>query len=378
LKIALIICTYMRPEPLSRLLESVSLQTKIPDEILIIDGSTDDATQLLFDSSSSSSSSSKETYPLGSGKGFEVSSKDESSYSYSTSTSSSSDSRERFKNSKVFSELKYFKVPPQHRGLTKQRNYGIQRVCDHIDVVAFLDDDTVLAKDYFENLDRAFYDLPDAAGIGGVAINENRWIPKTRGEIDKNQYFEFEGYIVKESTRNVLRNKLKLASNELPGVMPAFSHGRTFSYPLTGENYPVDLIVGMSMAFRKKVTDQIKFSSYFEGYGLYEDADYSLRALDYGQNYLATSTQLEHHHDAAGRPNKYKYGKMVVRNGWYVWRVKHPQPSFKNKLKWYQITILLTAIRFLNTFTTSERKEAFTEAMGRTIGLISLLFNTPK
>ena len=69
---------------------------------------------------------------------------------------------------------------------------------------------------------------------------------------------------------------------------------------------------------------------------------------------------------------------LVVRNGWYVWRVKHPQPSFKNKLKWYQITVLLTGIRFLNIFTTSERKEAFTEAIGRTVGILSLPFNKPK
>ncbi|WP_438963033.1 glycosyltransferase family 2 protein, partial [Nonlabens sp.] len=193
MKIALIICTYMRPEPLSRLLESVSLQTKIPDEILIIDGSTDDATQLLFDSSSSSSSSSKETYPLGSGKGFEVSSKDESSYSYSysTSTSSSSDSRERFKNSKVFSELKYFKVPPQHRGLTKQRNYGIQRVCDDIDVVAFLDDDTILNKDYFEKLVATYEQFPNAVGVGGYITNEVSWEKSTQEHPADLNYFYY-------------------------------------------------------------------------------------------------------------------------------------------------------------------------------------------
>ncbi|WP_397303677.1 glycosyltransferase family 2 protein [Nonlabens ulvanivorans] len=328
MKISLIICTYMRPEPLSRLLDSVMLQTRLPEEILIIDGSTNDETETRFSESGNNI-------------------------------------------------IRYYKVPPEHRGLTKQRNYGIERVSESIDIVAFLDDDTILSQEYFENLNRAFLDLPDAAGIGGVATNENRWVVKKKDVYDKNSFYEFEGYVVKESSRNVLRNKLNLASNELPSIMPAFSHGRTFSYPITGKNYPIDLIVGMSMSFRKKVVDQIKFSKYFEGYGLYEDADFSLRALSFGQNYLATSVQLEHHHDAAGRPNKYRYGKMVVRNGWYVWRVKHPNPSFKNKVKWYQITILLTAIRFLNTFTTSERKEAFTEAMGRTVGILSLIFNKP-
>ncbi|MGJ8684507.1 MAG: glycosyltransferase family 2 protein [Nonlabens sp.] len=428
MKLSLIICTYMRPEPLRRLLESVLSQTQVPDEVLIIDGSTDDDTQLMLekitsrfeqnarsealedgflssefkvqslelsgemsnpnapsnassseaclqakagrerfiDNSNSSSnpnarsealedrlsssiSSSNETYPLGLGKGFD-----------STSI------------------ISYHKVPPEHRGLTKQRNYGIERVQEDMEIVAFLDDDTILQENYFKNLIQAFKDLPDAAGIGGIATNENRWQLKTQKQYDKNNFYQFEEYVVKESSRNVLRNKLKLASNELPGVMPKYSHGRTFSYPITGKNYPVDLIVGMSMAFRKNVVDQIKFSKYFEGYGLYEDADFSLRALRFGQNYLATSVLLEHHHDAAGRPNKYNYGKMVVRNGWYVWRLKYPDPSLKNNFKWYQITILLTTIRFLNIFTTAQRKEALTEFLGRAAGIISLWFNKPK
>jgi hypothetical protein len=37
---------------------------------------------------------------------------------------------------------------------------------------------------------------------------------------------------------------------------------------------------------------------------------------------LNTAAQLHHYHDVQGRPNQYQYGKMVVRNGWYVWRVK--------------------------------------------------------
>jgi cellulose synthase/poly-beta-1,6-N-acetylglucosamine synthase-like glycosyltransferase len=48
--------------------------------------------------------------------------------------------------------LKYFLVPSEHRGLTKQRNYGVERVGDEMEVVCFLDDDTVLEIDYFEEL----------------------------------------------------------------------------------------------------------------------------------------------------------------------------------------------------------------------------------
>ena len=83
--------------------------------------------------------------------------------------------------------------------------------------------------------------------------------------------------------------------------------------------------------FRKIVFDSIWFSPYFEGYGLYEDADFTLRLSKIGKLYVNTNAQLGHFHDESGRPNKYQYGKMVVRNGWYVWRVKYPNPSLQFK-----------------------------------------------
>jgi hypothetical protein len=69
---------------------------------------------------------------------------------------------------------------------------------------------------------------------------------------------------------------------------------------------------------------------------------------------------------------------MVVRNGWYVWRVKYPNPSFNARLKWNAISLLLIMIRFSNIFTTSKRQEAFTETMGRIVGWLSLSFNKPE
>lgn len=65
---------------------------------------------------------------------------------------------------------------------------------------------------------------------------------------------------------------------------------------------------------------------------------------------------------------------MVGRCG----RVKNPNPSFKAQLKWHGITLLLTAIRGTNVVTTTKRKEAFTETMGRVVGWVSLFWNKPK
>jgi GT2 family glycosyltransferase len=320
----------MRSQSVLQLLQSVQAQTLYPDEILIIDGSTNEET-------------------------------------------------DRILSEHVFRNLQYFAVPPEERGLTKQRNYGIERMGAEMEVICFLDDDTILEKDYFEELIKTFEENQDISGVAGVSINENNWRLAEPNKIyNTHRYYQWEEYIYKEGQRNVVRNYLGLQSNLGPGQMPDFSHGRTCGFPLNGKTYEVDLLIGMSFAFRKKVVDSIRFSPYFEGYGLYEDADFSIRALQFGKNVINTKAKLSHFHHPSGRPNQFRYGKMVVRNGWYVWRIKNPKPSIQSKIKWHSITILLTIIRFSNTFTTSKRKEAFSEAVGRTVGWWSLLWNKPK
>jgi len=326
----LIICTYLRPQPLLDLLQSIKEQTLYPNEILIIDGSTDFETENIL-------------------------------------------KKNTFKN------LTYYKVDDNNRGLTKQRNFGINKTSNTSDIVCFLDDDVILEPDYFQAVINAFNSDKQVIGVGGVAINENRWLLKDRNiNYNKVDYYEFDNHVIKESLRNKVRNIFGLQSPENSGVMPNFSHGRTYSYPLTGKNYEVDLLVGMSFSFKRVVFENIAFSTYFEGYGLYEDADYSLRALKFGKNIISTNAKLNHYHEASGRPNNYQYGKMVLRNGWYVWRVKYPNPSLKARLKWHATAMLLTKIRLLNVLTTSKRKEAFTESLGRLVGWFSLIFNAPK
>ena len=140
MKFSLIICTYQRPKPLLQLLQSVQEQTLYPDEILIIDGSTNEATQVILEQNH-------------------------------------------------FQNVHYFLVPKEHRGLTKQRNFGIARVSKDNDVVCFLDDDTVLSADYFEQLLSTYQKYPDALGVGGYIHNETKW--EFIGTIYKPQIDEF-------------------------------------------------------------------------------------------------------------------------------------------------------------------------------------------
>ncbi|WP_413999255.1 glycosyltransferase family 2 protein [Flavobacterium sp. W1B] len=330
MKFSLIICTYMRPRPLMRLLQSVQQQSVYPDAILIVDGSTNSETELVL-------------------------------------------------KKNEFKKLNYFLVPSECRGLTKQRNYGIERIKDCTDIVCFLDDDTVLERSYFEEILKTYKLFPEALGVGGYIANEAVWEKAPENYKPKVSEFHYDGWKRKDGSRFVLRKKLGLDSDQVPGFSPLFSHGRSIGFlPPTEKIYKVELLMGGVSSFKKEVFNDFKFSAYFEGYGLYEDADFTLRVAKSGELYVNTAAKLNHFHDASGRPNQYQYGRMVVRNGWFVWRVKNPNPSLEAKLKWHAITILLTLVRFSNIFTTSKKKEVLTEVLGRTVGWWSLWLNSPK
>ncbi len=220
---------------------------------------------------------------------------------------------------------------------------------------------------------------PEALGVGGYIINETKSEFVGYDYQPTNKEYYFDGWKQKDGSRFVMRKKLGLDSDCPPGYSSMYSHGRSVGFlPPSGKIYPVEMLMGGVSSFRKTVFNTLQFSTYFEGYGLYEDADFTLRVAKTGKLYLNTAAKLNHYHDAAGRPNQYLYGKMVVRNGWYVWRTKNPTPTIQHRLKWHAITILLTVIRFTNVITSSSRKEAFTEALGRTVGWWSLLINKPK
>jgi len=329
MKFSLIICTYMRSQPLLQLLQSVQEQSVYPNEILIVDGSANNATEFMLQENQ-------------------------------------------------FNLLNYFMVPPEHRGLTLQRNFGIERVGTEMEIVCFLDDDTVLDHDYFEKLLRTYRIHPEALGVGGYISNETECEFVGETYPPKREDYFFDGWKRKDSSRFILRKRLGLDSDCPPGFMPRFAHERSVSFlPPSGKMYEVEMLMGGVSSFRTKVFETIQFSTYFEGYGLYEDADFTLRVAKTGKLYVNTAARLRHYHDASGRPNQYQYGKMVVRNGWYVWRIKNPKPTFEAKVKWNLISLLLTLIRFSNTFTTNKRASAFTEALGRTVGWWSLWWNKP-
>lgn len=328
LSFSLVICTYMRPEAILTLLKSVALQTLYPNEILVIDGSTNSETEKVL-------------------------------------------------NKNSFRSLSYFKVDQASRGLTKQRNFGITKVDKSIDIVCFLDDDIVLENDYFEQLINTYHTYPKALAVGGYITNEVKWDPSDKA--NNASKFYLDNWMRQEPSRFKIRSIFGLQPDTTPGFLPTFAHGRSVSFlPPSGKIYKVEQIMGGVSSYKKEVFTRLSFSTYFEGYGLYEDADFSIRLAKLGPLYINTKAKLAHFHDGSGRPNQYSYGKMVVRNSWYVWRVKYPNPTLKARIKFHATELLLMTIRATNIITSKEKLKALTETVGRKIGWISLIFNKPK
>lgn len=325
---SLVICTYMRPDALVLLLNSVKKQTLYPDDIVIVDGSLNEETQTIL-------------------------------------------SKNSYRN------LNYFRVDEEKKGLTKQRNFGILNINKTSEIVCFLDDDVILETNYFQALLSTYKTHKEALAVGGYITNEVNW--EKSDELNSKNKFYYDGWVRNEPLRFKIRHWFGLLPDTPPAVLPTFAHGRSVSFlPPSGKIYEVEQIMGGVSSYKREVFEKMAFSTYFEGYGLYEDTDFSLRIAKIGKLYINTNAKLAHYHEPSGRPNYFKYGKMVVRNGWYVWRVKYPNPGFKARIKWNATALLLTFIRSINMVNSKNRLQAFHESTGRFWGMFTLIFIKPK
>jgi GT2 family glycosyltransferase len=332
-RLSLIVCTYRRATAVERLLQALAAQTRVPDETLVVDASPDDETQRVVETL------------IGSGG---------------------------------LPSLGYFKAPPEHRGLTRQRNYGIERASG--DLIAFLDDDTIPEAEYFAETLSCFERHAKAAGVGGFITNEVEWWESNGPEgAQGGALFNWGAWERREALRWRLRRGLGLVSELPPGWMPPAGHGRPVGYlPPDGQDHEVEFLMGCSFTFRREVFRDERFSSYFEGYGLYEDMDFCLRAARRAPLYLCTRARLAHYHAPAGRPNQFRYGWMVVRNGWVVWRRRWPKPSLKGRAGWWATTMLLALCQFGDVLRGPQRSQSLTEGCGRVCAMASLLWKKPE
>jgi GT2 family glycosyltransferase len=121
----LVLCTRNRPGEVHTCLETVRVQTRVPDRVLVVDSSDDDETERVV-------AGFAEVWPMGS----------------------------------------VIEHQRADRGLTVQRTAGIDATTE--DIVHFIDDDTVLEPAYFEGIVDAFDADPhgQVGGVGGFVTDQ--------------------------------------------------------------------------------------------------------------------------------------------------------------------------------------------------------------
>jgi GT2 family glycosyltransferase len=118
-----VICTHHRPCSLIRFLDSLKIQTRTPDRLVIVDASPDAETEAALCA-----------YP---------------------------------ETHRLASCVLYFRVSGELKGLTRQRNFAIRWV--ETDLTAFFDDDVVLAPDCLSEMERTHRALGETVvGVGAM------------------------------------------------------------------------------------------------------------------------------------------------------------------------------------------------------------------
>jgi GT2 family glycosyltransferase len=314
--LSLVVCTLDRPEATARLLRALREQDRPADEVLVVDASQDDRTAAVVAEA---------------GVGWP-------------------------------GVLRHRPARGAERGLTRQRNVGLAETTGTL--VAFLDDDTVPDPGYVGALVRCFERHPEAVGVGGVIV-EAGW--RRAGGPRRPGWYRTGGWERREGLRWTLRALLGLGAGAA-GQMPESGHGRPVAFlPPDGQDRVVEFVMGGASAWRRPTLERHRFDPGFAGYGLYEDLDLCISAGADGPLVVAGDATLSHHHAPEGRPDHRRYGRMVVVNGWYVWRRRWPHPSRAARLRWWSTTALLAVCR------AAGGAAGRAEARGRAAGMVAVL-----
>ena len=280
MKLSLVIPTYNRPKDIDRLLFNLNLQDRKPDEVIIVDASETNETNLLVDSKIHAFA-----YPVS-----------------------------------------YYR---HEKGLTRQRNYGISKA--KYEIIGFTDDDSLFEPDYFSRI-MELYEKDTSKEIGGVAgfiiQVEHSQIIEIDGRLNnvvkkedfsdlmKEFFFKFPT-LHRSKMRERIEKLLLMHSEE--GTYCA-GKGRFYCLrTLFRGQKTVDFLQGIAF-YRKEVFDAVKYSEFFQGYGFGEDVHFSLQV---GKQYklMVDGEAMSYHlHAPSGRPDIYWIGYMHARNHFYIFK----------------------------------------------------------
>ena len=290
LKLSLIIPTYCRYKELKRLLSNLELQTKKPDEVIIVDASDNGDSRLI-----QAEVMKRRCFPV-----------------------------------------YYYK---HEKGLTKQRNFGILKSKNEI--VGFLDDDVLIEPDFFERILNIFKNdlLNEIGGASGFIMDiQYQNIHLIDEELKSIKSIDEFSYIMQKYTDNIttsfrtsLRNFLSLGKegkyNRISGKP---CHLKTFFDDIK----EVDFLRGIAF-YRRQVFDKMTYSTFFKDYGFAEDLHFSLMIGKYYKLMVDGKAISYHLHAPSGRPDYFRLGQMVGSNLFYIFNLYEKHSFIGYLLYWY-------------------------------------------
>jgi glycosyltransferase involved in cell wall biosynthesis len=170
------------------------------------------------------------------------------------------------------------------RGITLQRNRGIDALNPKAEIVCMLDDDVELPEDYFSCVKRLLETRPEIVGFSGSVMTVDH---KTREEAKK-ILLQWKGE-------------------------DRFEEGK--------------IGIGCSMNVRRWVLEKVRFDERLALYGRLEDADFAARTFPLGKQGTYFACRVAHLMEKQGRLPGKAYGFSQVMNPYYLWR-KGSMPSF--------------------------------------------------
>jgi GT2 family glycosyltransferase len=204
-------------------------------------------------------------------------------------------------------------VHPAPRGLTLQRNMGVDRT--EGDPVFFLDDDVRLAPDCHEQILNEFSRHgPEVGGIAPTPMIP----PRSQGRVSRGWHRAFG---LGGCTRN---NHARMK----PGFWCENVCNPT-------EVVEVQCMRGLCMAFRRKVFDDERFDEALAGYAFKEDVDFTYRVsrrFTLLQTPLATCDHLE---AQTGRLPTHRLMRLALGNHLYLHRKNMPQDLKHRAALWW-------------------------------------------
>lgn len=270
--ISIVTPTFRRPDEVRGLLESISRQSFLPTEVIIVDGASRDetATAILIESL-------KDDFPF---------------------------------------KLEYIR----HRGGTAvQRNVGIDKA--HGNFIGLIDDDVRLETDFLENILKIYIDDTEMAigGIVGFRTNQHftleqsqRWRLYKRLRLlsifEPGRYDFNCGYPINNS------------------LQPPFTGTRAVDFMSTA----------CAVWRKEVFDSGLRFDTFFRDYGVLEDAHFSLIAGRKWTLLQSGDARCEEMHSPNGRVDRRRIGFKSVVNYYYVFRETVEPLSLRHKLRFWR------------------------------------------